>query len=106
MMSPGVERAPTINVDDGIERLPLPRALGRARRPREGAPTTKVRKQTKRLVEATGLDRTGKKTKTKNIGEFGCPAHITDKSSDELSSKNDDTSHVEAPSDSTYCEGD
>jgi hypothetical protein len=57
-------------------------------------------------VEATGPDRTGKKTKTKSIGDFGCPAHVSDKNNDELSSENDDTSHVEAPSDSTYSEGD
>jgi hypothetical protein len=106
MMSRGVEGAPTINVDNGIERLPPPRALGRARRPREDGPTTNVTKQTKRTVEATGPGRTGKKTKIKNIGEFGCPGHVSDNSNDELSSENDDISHAEAPSDSTYCEGD
>ena len=106
MMSRDVEGVPTINVDNGIERLPPPRALRRARRPREDGPTTNVTKQTKQTVEATGLDRTGKKTKIKNIGEFGCPGHVSDNSNDELSSKNDDISHAEAPSDSTYCEGD
>ena len=106
MMSRGVEGAPTINVDNGIERLPPPRALGRARRPREDGPTTNVTKQSKQTVEAIGPDRTGKKTKIKNIREFGCPGHVSDNNDDELLSENDDTNHAEASSDSTYCEGD
>jgi hypothetical protein len=44
--------------------------------------------------------------KTRALVEFGgCGSNGND-SDAELSSKNDNISHAEAPSDSTYCEGD
>jgi hypothetical protein len=99
MLSHDVEGAPTNNTNNGNERLPPIRALGRARRPREDGPRRDVTKQTKRIKSATGP--TQDKTKTKKIVEFGCVGRDA-----ELSSENVDTSHAEAPSDSTYCEGD
>jgi hypothetical protein len=44
--------------------------------------------------------------KTKKLVDFDCGGCDSDDSNAELSGENDDTSHVEAPSDSTYCEGD
>jgi hypothetical protein len=104
MLSCDVEGAPTNNIDNGNERLPPIRALGRARRPREDGPRRDVTKQTKRIKSATGP--TQDKTKTKKLVEFGCVGRDSDDSDAELSSENDDTNHAEAPSDSTYCEGD
>jgi hypothetical protein len=99
MLSHDVEGAPTNNTNNGNERLPPIRALGWARRPREDGPRRDVTKQTKRIKSATGP--TQDKTKTKKIVEFGCVGRDA-----ELSGENVDTSHAEAPSDSTYCEGD
>jgi hypothetical protein len=104
MLSRDVEGAPTNNIDNGNERLPPIRALGRARRPREDGPRRDVMKQTKRIKSATGP--TQDKMKTKKLIDFGCVGCDSDDSDAELSGENDDTSHVEAPSDSTYCEGD
>jgi hypothetical protein len=104
MLSHDVEGAPTNNTDNGNERLPPIRALGRARRPREDGPRRDVTKQTKRIKSATGPSQD--KMKTKKLIEFGCARRESDDSDDELSGENDDTSHAEAPSDSTYCEGD
>ena len=106
MRSRGVEGIPTNNADFGNDRLPPTRALGRARRPRSNGSGRTVTKQTKQNTEGIGPSQTRKKTKTKNIGDFGCPAHVRDNSNDELSSEHDDTSHVEAPSDTTYSAGD
>jgi hypothetical protein len=64
-------------------------------------------KQTKRIKSAIGP--TQDKTKTKKLVELGYVGRDSDDSDDndaELSGENDDTSHAEAPSDSTYCEGD
>jgi hypothetical protein len=44
--------------------------------------------------------------KTKKLVDFGCIGRDSDDSDADLSGENDNTSHVEAPSDSTYCEGD
>jgi hypothetical protein len=104
MLSCDVEGAPMNNIDNGNERLPPIRALGRARRPREDGPRRDVTKQTKRIKSVTGP--TQDKTKTKKLVEFGCVGRDSDDSDAELSGENDDTSHAEAPSDSTYCEGD
>jgi hypothetical protein len=104
MLSRDVERAPTNNTDNGNERLPPIRALGRARRPREDGPRRDVTKQTKRIKSATGP--TQDKTKTKKLVELGCAGCDSDDSDAELSGENDDTSHAKAPNDSTYCEGD
>jgi hypothetical protein len=104
MLSCDVEGAPTNNTDNGNERLPPIRALGRARRPREDGPRRDVTKQTKQIKSAIGP--TQDKTKTKKLVEFGCVGHDKDDSDAELSGKNDNTSHAEVPSDSTYCEGD
>jgi hypothetical protein len=104
MLSRDVEGAPTNNTDNGNERLPPICALGRARRLRKDGPRRDVTKQTKRIKSATGP--TQDKTKTKKLVEFGCVGRNSDYSDAELSGKNDDTSHAEAPSDSTYCEGD
>jgi hypothetical protein len=104
MLSRDVERTPTNNTDNGNEHPPPIRALGRARRPREDGPRRDVTKQTKQIKSATGP--TQDKTKTKKLVEFGCAGRDSDDSDAELSSKNNDTSHAEAPSDSTYCEGD
>jgi hypothetical protein len=104
MFSHDVEGAPTNNIDNGNERLPPICALGWARRPREDGPRRDVTKQTKRIKSATGP--TEGKTKTKKLVDFGCVGHDSDDTDAELSGENDDTSHVEAPSDSTYCEGD
>jgi hypothetical protein len=104
MFSYDVEGAPTNNVDNGNEHLPPIRALGRARRPREDGPRRDVTKQTKRIKSATGT--TQDKTKTKKLVEFGCAGRDSDDNDAELSGENDNTSHAEAPSDSTYCEGD
>jgi hypothetical protein len=103
MLSRDVEGASTNNIDNGNERLPPIRALGRARRPREDGPRRDVTKQTKRIKNTTGPIQDT--TKTKKIVDFGCVGRDSDDSDAELSGKNDDTSHVEAPSDSTYCEG-
>jgi hypothetical protein len=46
MLSRDIEGVPTNNVDNGNERLPPIRALGRARRPREDGPRRDVTKQT------------------------------------------------------------
>jgi hypothetical protein len=43
---------------------------------------------------------------TKKLVEFRCGGSDADDSDAELSGENDDTSHAEASSDSTYCEGD
>jgi hypothetical protein len=61
-------------------------------------------KQTKQIKSATGP--TQDKTKTKKLIEFGCTGRNSDDSDAELSGENDDTSHAEALSDSTYREGD
>jgi hypothetical protein len=104
MLSHDVEGAPTNNIDNGNEHLPPIRARGRARRPREDGPRRDVTKQTKQIKSATGP--TQDKTKTKKLVEFGCAGHDSNNSNAELSGKNDDTSHAEAPNDSTYREGD
>jgi hypothetical protein len=101
ILSRDVEGAPTNNTDNGNERLPPICALGRARRPREDGPRRDVTKQTKQIKSATGP--TQDKTKTKKLVEFGCAGRDSDA---DLSGENDDTSHAEVPSDSTYCEGD
>jgi hypothetical protein len=103
MLSHDVEGAPTNNPNNGNKR-PLPIcAIGRAWRPREDGPRRGVTKQTKRIKSTTGP--TQDKTKTKKLIEFGCGRSDSDDSDAELSGENDDTSHAEAPSDSTYCEG-
>jgi hypothetical protein len=104
MLSHDVEGAPTNNTDNGNERPPPFRALGRARRTREDGPRRNVTKQTKQIKSATRP--TQDKTKTKKLVDFGCVGRDSDDSDAEFSGENDDTSHVEAPSDSTYCEGD
>jgi hypothetical protein len=104
MLSRDVEGAPTNNTDSGSEHPPLIHILGHARRPREDGPRRNVMKQTKRIKSATRP--TQDKTKTKKLIEFGCARRDSDDSDAELSSENDDTSHAEAPSGSTYCEGD
>jgi hypothetical protein len=104
MLSRDVEGAPTNNTDNGNEHLPPIRALRRARRPREDGLRRDVMKQTKRIKSTIGP--TQDKTKTKKLIEFGCAGCDSDDSDAELSGENDDTSHAEAPSDSTYCEGD
>jgi hypothetical protein len=104
MLSHDVEGAPTNNIDNGNECLPPIYVLGRARRPREDGPRRDVMKQTKQIKSATGP--TQDKTKTKKLIEFGCTGRNSDDSDAELSGENDDTSHAEALSDSTYREGD
>jgi hypothetical protein len=104
ILSRDVEGAPTNNIDNGNERLPPIRTLGRARHPREDGPRRDVTKQTKQIKSATGP--TQDKTKTKKLVDFGCVGCDSDDSDAELSGENDDTSHVEVPSNSTYCEGD
>jgi hypothetical protein len=79
-------------------------ALGRARHLREDGPRRGVTKQTKQIESATGP--TQDKMKTKKLVEFGCERSDSDDNDAELSCENDDTIHAEAPSDSTYCEGD
>ena len=104
MLSRGVERAPTNNTDNGNDRLPPIRALGWARCPREDGPKRNVTKQTKRIKSATRP--TYGRTKTKKLVEFGYGVgHNSDDNDVELLGKNDNTSHTEAPSDSTYCKG-
>jgi hypothetical protein len=104
MFSRDIEGAPTNNTDNGNERPPPIHALGRARHPREDGPRRHVTKQTKQIKSTTGP--TQDKTKTKKLVEFGCTGRDSNDSNAKLSGKNDDTSHAEAPSDSTYCEGD
>jgi hypothetical protein len=104
MLSRDVEGASANNIDNGNERLPPIRALGRARHPREDGPRRDVTKQTKRNKSATRP--TQDKTKIKKLVEFGYARRDSDDSDAELSGENDDTSHAEAPSDSTDCEGD
>jgi hypothetical protein len=99
MLSRDVEGAPTNSTDNGNERPPPIRALRWARLPREDGPRRDVTKQTKRIKSATGP--TQDKTKTKKLVEFGCAGRDSDDSDAELSGKNDDTNHAEAPSDST-----
>jgi hypothetical protein len=60
--------------------------------------------QTNRIKSASRP--TQDKTKTKKLIEFGCGRSDSDDSDAELLGENDDTSYAEAPSDSTYCEGD
>jgi hypothetical protein len=104
MLSRDVEGAPTNNIDNGNEHLPPIRALGRARRPRKDGPRRDVTKQTKRIKSAIGP--TQDITKTKKLVEFGYVGRDSDDSNAKLSGENDNTSHAEAPSDSTYCERD
>jgi hypothetical protein len=104
MLSCDVEGAPTNNTNHGNEHPPPIRALGWVRCPREDGPRRDVTKQTKEIKSATGP--TQDKTKTKKLVEFGCVGRDSDNSDAELSGENDNTSHAEAPSDSTYCEGD
>ena len=104
MLSLNIEGAPTNNIDNGNERLPPICALGQARHPRKDGPRRDVTKQTKRIKSTTGP--TQDKTKTKKVIEFGCIGHDSDNNDAKLSSKNDDTSHTKAPSNSTYCKGD
>jgi hypothetical protein len=104
MLSRDVEGAPTNNTDNCNERPPPICALRWARRPREDGPRRDVTKQTKRIK--SGIGPTQDKTKTKKLLEFGCGGGNSNDSDAELSGENDDTSHAEAPSDSTYCEGD
>jgi hypothetical protein len=104
MLSRDVEGAPMNNTNNGNKHPPLVRALRRARHPREDGPRGGVRKQTKRIKSATRP--TQDKTKTKKLIEFGCGHSDNDDSDAELSGENDDTSHAEAPNESTYCEGD
>jgi hypothetical protein len=103
-LSRDIEGAPTNNIDNGNECLPPIRALGRARCPREDGPRRDVTKQTKQIKSAIGP--TQDKTKTKKLVDFGYVGRDSDDNNAELSGENDDTSHAEAPSDSTYCEGD
>jgi hypothetical protein len=86
MLSRDIEGAPTNNINNGNERR------------------RDVTKQTKRIKSAIGP--TQDKTKTKKLVEFGCAGRDSDDNDAKLSGKNDDTSHAEAPSDSTYREGD
>jgi hypothetical protein len=104
MLSRDVERALTNNTNNGNKRLPPIRALGRARRPREDGRRRGVTKQTKQSKSATRPFQDKKKTKI--LVEFGCGRSDSDNSDAELLGENDDTSHAEVPSDSTYCEGD
>jgi hypothetical protein len=104
MLSRDVEGAPTNNTDNGNKRPPPICVLGQARHPREDGPRRDVTKQTKQIKSATRP--TQDKTKTKKLIEFGCAGRDSDNSDAELSSENDNTSHAEAPSDSTYYEGD
>ena len=90
-----VEGAPTNNTDNGNERLLSIHALGWARRPRKDGPRRNVTKKTKQIESAIG--HTQDKTKTKKLIEFGCVGHDSDDNDAELSGKNDDTSHAEAP---------
>jgi hypothetical protein len=132
MLSRDVEGAPTKNTNNGNKRLPPVCVLRWARRPREDRPKRGVTKQTKQIKSATGP--TQDKTKTKKFVEFGyghsdsddsdsddsdsddsdsddsdsddSDSDDSDDSDAELSGENDDTSHAEALSDSTYCKGD
>jgi len=100
MMSRGVEGVPAKDADNVNEGLPPAHAIAWTRRPRGDGIGTNVTMQTKRSTEGTGPSQTGKKTKTKNIADFGCPGHVSDNINEELSSERDDTSHAEALSDS------
>jgi Protein of unknown function (DUF 659)/hAT family C-terminal dimerisation region len=104
LRSRAVEGVPTNNVDIGNAGLLPTRALAKGRRPRSDASARNVTNQTKRNTEGTGPSQTGKKTK--NIGDFGCPAHVSENVNDELSSDHGNTSHAEAPCDSDYSLGD
>jgi hypothetical protein len=104
MLSCDVEGAAKNNPNNGNKCPPPIRALGRARRPKEDGPRRDVTKQTKQIKSATGPIQD--KMKTKKLVEFGCGGSDSNDSDAELSGENDDTSHAEAPSDSTYCKGD
>jgi hypothetical protein len=104
MLSHDVEGAPANNTNNGNKRPHPVCALGWARRPREDGPRRGVTKQTKQIKKSIG--HTQDKTKTRVLVEFGCCGSDSDDSDAKLSGKNDNTSHAEAPSDSTYCEGD
>jgi hypothetical protein len=104
MLSRDVEGAQMNNTINGNKHLYPVRALGRARHPREDGPRRGVPKQTKRIRKATGP--THDKMKTRALTEFGCCGSNNDDSDAEISGENDDTSHAEALSDSTYFEGD
>jgi hypothetical protein len=104
MLFRDIEGAPTNNTDNSNERPPPICALRRARRPREDGPRRDVTKKTKRIKSATGP--TQDKIKIKKLVEYGCAGRDSDDNDVELSGENDDTSHAEALSNSTYCEGD
>jgi hypothetical protein len=103
MFSRDVEGAPTNNTNNVDKRPPPICTLRHARHPREDGPRRGVTKQTERIKSAIGP--TQDKMKTKKLAKFGCGKSDSDDSDVELSSENDDTSHAEVPSDSTYCEG-
>jgi hypothetical protein len=104
MLSRDVGGAPMNNTNNGNKCSPPVHALGRARRPREDGPRRGVTKQNKRIKSATGPIED--KMKTRALVETGCCGSDSDDIDAELLGKNEDTSHAEALSDSTYCEGD
>jgi hypothetical protein len=82
-----------------LDELGVQEKMGPEDGPRKGAT-----KQTKQIKKTTGpIEDT---TKTRALAEFGGYESDSNDSNAELSSGNDDTSHAEAPSDSTYYKGD
>jgi hypothetical protein len=104
MLSRDVKGA-LLNDTNVVRRHPYPiRVLGRARRPRKYGPKRGGTKQAKRVRVATNP--TEDATKTKTLAEIdGRESNRNDNDTKSLKG-NDDTSYAEAPSDSTYCEGD
>jgi hypothetical protein len=104
MLSSDVEGTPMNNINN-VNKRPHPICvLGQAKRPREDGPREGATKQTKWIIKKTGP--TGDATKTRAIAIIDSSESNRTDSDSKLSGGNDDTNHVEAPSDSTYYEGD
>jgi hypothetical protein len=104
MLSHDVEGSPMNDIHD-VDIRPHPIcAVGWARRLRKDGPKRGGTKQAKRIRVAT--DSFKDTTKTRALLEIDVRESDRDDNDTKSLGGNDDTSHAEVPSDSTYCEGD
>jgi hypothetical protein len=104
MLSRDIQGA-LMNNTNIVDCRPYPiRALGQARCLRKDGPKRGGTKQANQIRVATGPTKDA--TKTKALKEIDSCESNRDNCDTESSGGNNDTNHAEAPSDSTYCEGD
>jgi hypothetical protein len=80
------------------------RTLGQARHPKEEGSERRITRMAKRLKKSIGPIEEG--TKTRMLVDVDSSKSESDDSDDGLSEGNKETSHAEAPDDSSYSEGD